>query len=144
VAGPYAVVAWMGFDRDKALGLTGSQAALPIWARFVADAGIDGAAPTAPEGMVQVEICATTGAAACPDCADRYTEWFPAAGAPAAAACGGAGLLGALFGGEAPPADPAGAAPAEGAAGTPPADAPAEDTRSEWQKLGDLFKRASP
>ena len=30
------VAVWVGFDKGKALGLTGGQAALPTWARFMA------------------------------------------------------------------------------------------------------------
>ncbi|MFZ5477244.1 MAG: transglycosylase domain-containing protein [Myxococcota bacterium] len=76
VAGPYAVVAWVGFDRDKPLGLTGGQAALPVWARFVAGTGADGGASAVPAGVVAVEVCVATDLPACDDCAERRTEHF--------------------------------------------------------------------
>lgn len=77
-----AVVVWVGFDRDRALGLTGSQAALPAWARFVAASGTMDGRVTVPDGLAQVEVCASTGLPPCGDCEQTTTDWFQAGHAP--------------------------------------------------------------
>ncbi len=76
VSGPYAVVVWVGYDHPKPLGLTGGQAALPIWARFVDAVGFDVKGKSPPTGVVSAEVCLATGAAPCADCAETRTEWF--------------------------------------------------------------------
>ncbi|RME22051.1 MAG: PBP1A family penicillin-binding protein [Deltaproteobacteria bacterium] len=92
-SGDLVVVAWAGFDKGEALGLTGAQAALPAWARFVAAAGTRGGLPRRPAGLVQREVCAETGTAPCEGllsspCEDRVTDWFRA-DADLSADCGG-------------------------------------------------------
>jgi penicillin-binding protein 1B len=84
VTGPYAVAVWVGFDRDKPLGLTGAQAALPTWARFVAGTGADQAVPRMAEGLVAVDVCVTTDLPACADCPETRAEYLPAGHVPAA------------------------------------------------------------
>ncbi len=96
VTGPYAVVVWVGHDKGKGVGLTGSKAALPIWARFVSDSGTSDQAPTPPPSVVEAEVCASTGLPPCPDCAEVGTEWFPAGAVPEAR-CGLPGLIDGLF-----------------------------------------------
>ncbi|MFN7147571.1 MAG: transglycosylase domain-containing protein, partial [Myxococcota bacterium] len=77
VSGPYAVAVWVGFDRGKAVGLTGGQAALPTWARFVAATGTSATVPDAPSGVEQVDVCVSTGEPPCPaGCAETRPEWF--------------------------------------------------------------------
>lgn len=73
-----AVAVWVGFDRDRALGLTGAQAALPTWARFVAGSGTMDGRVAVPEGLVQVEVCAETGAPPCllQRCDEKVSDWF--------------------------------------------------------------------
>ena len=52
-----AVAVWVGRDRGE-LGLSGSRAALPTWARFVSATGTLQQQAALPEGMVHVEVCA--------------------------------------------------------------------------------------
>jgi penicillin-binding protein 1B len=81
VAGPYAVVAWVGFDKERPLGLTGGQAAVPVWGRFVAWSGAGAEPPPPPESVEQGEVCADDGLLRC-DCDTRRPEWFPVGAAP--------------------------------------------------------------
>ena len=75
---PNVVVAvWVGFDKGKSLGLTGAQAALPIWARFVSASGrddVDGMAP--PDSVVEVPICTASGEPASEACPESAPAWF--------------------------------------------------------------------
>jgi len=75
---PRMVVAvWVGFDKGKTLGLTGAQAALPIWSRFVAASGrMDDTGLTPPETVVEVPICTVSGAPAAEACPDSVSAWF--------------------------------------------------------------------
>ncbi len=77
------VVVWVGFDRGKAHGLSGGQAALPAWARFLAGSGTIGAPLPSPKGLVAVELCRGTGLPPCPDCEERVTDWFRVGHEPA-------------------------------------------------------------
>lgn len=80
----YAVAVWVGFDRDRVLGLTGGQAALPTWARFMAWSGTGGTSFPRPAGLQFVEGCV-----ACDPmgvCLDEDGEWFRSGQAPEA--CG--------------------------------------------------------
>jgi len=108
-AGGYAVVVWVGFDRNEPVGLTGSKAALPTWARFVAGTGLGTRFPARPDSVVAGEVCEDTDLPPCPGCAATRPEYWSAGHAPTAE-CGplaglpgepGDGLfkrLGALFG----------------------------------------------
>lgn len=71
-------VVWVGFDEGKRLGLTGSVAALPIWARFMkaATAGSPAAAFVAPPGVASVRIDPYTGGLATEGCPDVIAEAF--------------------------------------------------------------------
>lgn len=82
VSGPLAVVAWVGFDRNERLGLTGGEAALPIWARFVAWSGTSASPPSPPKGVVKETVCRATGLPPCPSCAEEGEEWFAAGHVP--------------------------------------------------------------
>ena len=75
-AGPYVVATWVGFDKDGKVGLPGSQAALPTWARFVDSLGTDDVVGKMPAGISAVAVCEATGAPACPDCTALRTEYF--------------------------------------------------------------------
>jgi penicillin-binding protein 1B len=61
---------WVGCDRDRRLGLSGTQAAVPIWAQFMnaAHAELPFRDFDAPPGVVDVWIDADTGYRAGPDC----------------------------------------------------------------------------
>jgi penicillin-binding protein 1B len=61
---------WVGCDRNRKLGLTGTQAAVPIWVRFMeaAHRHIPVRDFVAPPGVVEVWIDAQTGYRAGPDC----------------------------------------------------------------------------
>jgi penicillin-binding protein 1B len=71
-------VVWVGFDRDDPLGLTGAQAALPIWTAFMtaATAGTPARQFAVPAGIERARIDPLTAelAAACPH---SVVEIFP-------------------------------------------------------------------
>lgn len=71
-------VVWVGFDEGKRLGLTGSVAALPIWARFMkaATAGSPVASFVTPPGVASVRIDPYTGGLATENCPDVIEEAF--------------------------------------------------------------------
>ncbi len=78
---PHAVCGvWVGYDQRKQIGrgMTGSQAALPIWAPIMIAATRDSDPdpfPTA-EGVLTREVCAETGLIATPACPTVQTEEF--------------------------------------------------------------------
>jgi len=74
-----AVAVWVGNDR-KELGLSGSRAALPTWARFVAAAG-PVATPHTP-GLIHTNICAESGLVPRDTCEDIISEGFRAGTEP--------------------------------------------------------------
>jgi penicillin-binding protein 1B len=77
-------VVWVGFDDNTPLGLSGTQAALPIWTDFMkrALAGRGSLAFDTPEGIGFVEIDRDTGRLALPTCPRVTTEAFLAGTEP--------------------------------------------------------------
>jgi membrane carboxypeptidase/penicillin-binding protein len=77
-------VVWVGLDDNQALGLSGAQAALPIWTQFMsrALAGHASAAFDVPSGIVFVDIDKDTGKVAGPDCPKVFKEAFLAGTEP--------------------------------------------------------------
>jgi penicillin-binding protein 1B len=77
-------VVWVGFDENTPLGLSGTQAALPIWTEFMkkALAGHGNVTFEAPEGISFVEIDRDTGRLALPTCPRVTTEAFLAGTEP--------------------------------------------------------------
>ena len=77
-------VVWVGFDDNTPLGLSGTQAALPIWTEFMkrALAGHTNQAFEAPQGISFVEIDKDTGRLALPTCPRAATEAFLAGTEP--------------------------------------------------------------
>ena len=77
-------VVWVGLDDNQPLGLSGSQAALPIWTSFMKNAlaGRGGSALDAPEGVTFVEIDRDTGKIATPTCPRVTNEAFLAGTEP--------------------------------------------------------------
>ncbi|MCA9572841.1 MAG: hypothetical protein KC656_33615, partial [Myxococcales bacterium] len=71
-----AVAVWVGNDTGE-LGLPGSRAALPVWARFVAASGTLSADDALPEGLVVARVCEDSGRIARPQCVHTYEETFP-------------------------------------------------------------------
>lgn len=71
-------VVWVGFDRREPLGLSGGQAALPIWTDFMkrAMAGRPVMGFTPPPGVVLVPIDRMTGFRATPSCPTVIEEAF--------------------------------------------------------------------
>jgi penicillin-binding protein 1B len=71
-------VVWVGFDDNAPLGLSGTQAALPIWTEFMkrALAGQDNVSFAAPEGISFVEIDRDTGKLSTPLCPRVTSEAF--------------------------------------------------------------------
>jgi penicillin-binding protein 1B len=71
-------VVWVGFDDNQPLGLSGSQAALPIWLDFMrrALAGRPNVPFETPTGISRVEIDRDTGLLALPTCPRVLTEAF--------------------------------------------------------------------
>jgi len=77
-------VVWVGFDDNQPVGLSGSQAALPIWTDFMrrALAGRSSVSFTVPEGVNFVGIDRDTGKLAAPGCPNVVTEAFVAGTEP--------------------------------------------------------------
>lgn len=71
-----AVAVWVGFDKGRALGLTGSEAALPTWSRFVAASGTTGGSFPQPSTLVTHTLCTQSHAPASADCPETREEWF--------------------------------------------------------------------
>ena len=71
-------VVWVGLDDNQPLGLTGTQAALPIWTTFMmrALAGHPNHEFEAPGGVVFVDIDRDTGKLATPACPRVFHEGF--------------------------------------------------------------------
>jgi penicillin-binding protein 1B len=71
-------VVWVGLDDNQPLGLSGTQAALPIWTTFMkrALAGRSGTSFDVPTGIAFVEIDRDTGRIATPGCPRVFREAF--------------------------------------------------------------------
>jgi penicillin-binding protein 1B len=71
-------VVWVGFDDNQPIGLSGSQAAVPIWTDFMkaALAGRGDSQFKAPDGITFVAIDRDTGRLATPYCPRTITESF--------------------------------------------------------------------
>ena len=77
VTGPYAVVVWVGYDKGKAVGLTGGQAALPTWARFVAATGTSNTLPAVPAGIAMLLAFVATTPVMLPPLARAIASFIP-------------------------------------------------------------------
>ena len=77
-------VVWVGFDDNQPVGLSGAQAALPIWTDFMkrALAGRGSVSFKVPEGMAFADIDYATGQLATPSCPRVVTETFIAGTEP--------------------------------------------------------------
>jgi membrane carboxypeptidase/penicillin-binding protein len=77
-------VVWVGLDDNQPLGLSGTQAALPIWTSFMmrALAGRPNVPFETPEGLVSVDIDRDTGKIAAPGCPRTFHESFIAGTEP--------------------------------------------------------------
>jgi len=77
-------VVWVGLDDNQPLGLSGTQAALPLWTTFMMRAlgGRTSSGFEAPEGIVFVDIDRDTGKVAVPGCPRVFHESFLAGTAP--------------------------------------------------------------
>jgi penicillin-binding protein 1B len=71
-------IVWVGLDDNQPIGLSGAQAALPIWATFMKNAlaGRPSSAFNTPEGVVYSSIDRDTGQLATPNCPRTITEAF--------------------------------------------------------------------
>ncbi|MGE3705530.1 MAG: penicillin-binding transpeptidase domain-containing protein, partial [Vicinamibacterales bacterium] len=71
-------VVWVGFDDNQPVGLSGAQAALPIWTPFMrrALAGHPSASFDAPAGVTFVDVCPDTGKRPSPFCPRVMSESF--------------------------------------------------------------------
>jgi penicillin-binding protein 1B len=71
-------VVWVGMDDNQPVGLSGTQAALPIWTSFMsrALAGRESTSFQTPEGITFAEIDRDTGRLAGPLCPRVFTEAF--------------------------------------------------------------------
>ena len=71
-------VVWVGLDDNQPLGLSGTQAALPIWTSFMmrALAGLDSPTFQTPEGITFADIDRDTGLLAGPTCPRVFSEAF--------------------------------------------------------------------
>jgi len=80
-----AVAVWVGFDKGRNLGLTGSEAALPTWSRFVSWSGTAGPGSfSPPDTVVSMQFCPAdhlpAGEPAA--CEGAYTEYVSASAPP--------------------------------------------------------------
>jgi penicillin-binding protein 1B len=77
-------VVWVGFDDNQPVGLTGAQAALPIWTPFMmrALAGHTSVPFEVPEGITFAEICTASGRLAASHCPATFSEAFVAGTEP--------------------------------------------------------------
>ena len=77
-------VVWVGFDDNQPVGLSGAQAALPIWTQFMksALAGRASVPFDVPENISFVEICAESGKLAGSACPKTFSESFIAGTEP--------------------------------------------------------------
>jgi penicillin-binding protein 1B len=77
-------VVWVGFDDNQPVGLSGAQAALPIWTPFMtrALAGRTSTPFDVPEGVKFAEICTASGKLAAAHCPKTFTEAFVAGTEP--------------------------------------------------------------
>jgi penicillin-binding protein 1B len=77
-------VVWVGLDDNRPLGLSGSQAALPIWTSFMKNAlaGRQSTDFDVPEGVTFIEIDRDTGKIATPACPRVTNEAFVAGTEP--------------------------------------------------------------
>jgi membrane carboxypeptidase/penicillin-binding protein len=75
---------WVGLDNNQPIGLSGGQAALPIWTTFMkrATAGAPNTTFQAPPGIVYADIDKDTGELATPNCPHVFHEAFLAGTAP--------------------------------------------------------------
>jgi penicillin-binding protein 1B len=71
-------VVWVGLDDNQPLGLSGTQAALPIWTAFMIRALAGRSSPSfeTPEGITFVDIDRDTGRLAGPACPRVFSEAF--------------------------------------------------------------------
>ena len=71
-------VVWVGYDDNQILGLSGSQAAVPIWSTFMRGAlsGRPSVPFAPPPGVTFAEIDPTNGMLATPDCPTTVHEAF--------------------------------------------------------------------
>ncbi len=74
----FLAVVWVGYDDNRRLGLTGSQAALPIWTRFMksAVAGRDKHDFEPPPGITHARIDPASGLLATASCPNARNEVF--------------------------------------------------------------------
>jgi penicillin-binding protein 1B len=78
-----AIGVWVGFDDERPIKLTGSQAALPIWSELAARLiPLDQSDFEAPPEIVQREIDPKTGQLATSQCPERTPEVFIAGTEP--------------------------------------------------------------
>ncbi len=77
-------VVWVGLDENQPLGLSGAQAALPIWNQFMlrALAGHPNVEFPVPDGIDFADIDKDTGKLALPSCPRTFREAFLAGSAP--------------------------------------------------------------
>jgi penicillin-binding protein 1B len=71
-------VVWVGYDENQPLGLSGAQAALPIWTQFMSRAlsGRNSAEFDVPDGISFVNIGPLSGRLATPACPRTFREAF--------------------------------------------------------------------
>ena len=79
-------VVWVGRDDDRPLGLTGAEAALPIWTAFMRQALAERTLPgfMPPAGVALADVCSDTGLAAAPGCPRSIAGAFAAGAGPEA------------------------------------------------------------
>ena len=66
----YTVGVWVGFDKEKSLGIGGSVAALPTWAQFMDGIGAGTNKINVPKNLQTRVFCADA-----PDCKEKRGDW---------------------------------------------------------------------
>jgi penicillin-binding protein 1B len=72
----WVTAVWVGNDRGV-LGLTGGDAALPVWASVMTALGTPRGRFGDPDDLIGVPVCARTGRPPCGSCVATRTEYFP-------------------------------------------------------------------
>jgi penicillin-binding protein 1B len=70
-----AVAVWVGRDRDGSIGLSGSRAALPTWARFIKASGSMNQPIQWPKNVMKIPVCKESLQPARSSCESTYEEF---------------------------------------------------------------------
>ena len=73
----YLALAWVGYDDNTPINMSGARAALPIWVRFMKEVVGDSKKDfTSPDGIILVKVDKNTGLLASPKCGEGVYDLF--------------------------------------------------------------------